>query len=305
MRLLVVEGNRKETWKKREASGGVPYHKRFQTMLEILQPEAYVEITFPAGNDALLPTVSELRSFQGILWTGSSLHVNDPSPAVQRQLTFAEDVFKSGVPFYGSCWGLQVAVVVAGGQVAICRKGREIGITNPIELTDSGTKHVYFQGRKEKYNALCLHLDEIVKLPENSSVLARNDHSEVQALIIRYKDSEFFGVQYHPEFLVSDIVFITRQLSQSLIKDGIFDSEEMVTDFISDLEDQSNLPTEVSNYLLHIQEIKYWLDHAVKRCVGADHLGNQKYISNGQFSGRQKKNFKNEVSNIKPSRINM
>ena len=106
-----------------------------------------------------------------------------------------------------------------------CRKGREIGVAKPIELTENGKKHAYFQGRKEKYSALCLHMDEIVKLPENSEILARNDHSEIQALTIRYRDSEFFGVQYHPEFLISDLVFITRQMQQSLIDEGTFDSE--------------------------------------------------------------------------------
>jgi len=301
MRLLVVEGNRKETWQKREALGGVPYHKRFQAMLRILQPKAEVAIAFPADDDTLLPSVNQLRSFQGVLWTGSSLHVNDPSPAIWRQLAFAEDVFKSGVPFYGSCWGLQVATKVAGGQVASCLKGREFGITKPIELMDSGKQHVYFKGRTEKYSALCLHLDEIVKLPENSEVLARNDHSEVQALTIRYKNSEFFGVQYHPEFLVSDLVFIARQMSQSLFNEGIFETEEGIANFISDLEDPSNFPSEISNYSLHIQEVKSWLDCAVRPTITKDYQRNQNFMLNGQFSKRNGKNVKNDVSNIKPS----
>ena len=158
---------------------------------------------FPSDTDNHLPSVNQLQAFQGVLWTGSSLHVNDSSPAVKRQLMFAEKVFKSAVPFYGSCWGLQIAVVVAGGQVATCGRGRELGITQPIVLSDSGKQHVYFSGRTDRYRALCMHLDEIVKVPKDATVLARNDHSEIQALTIRYGDSEFFGVQYHPEFLVS------------------------------------------------------------------------------------------------------
>ncbi len=290
MRLLVVEGNKKKTWKEREICGSVPYHKRFKAMLRILCPEAKVTFAFPADDDNLLPSVDKLRSFHGILWTGSSLHVNNPSPAVQRQLTFAEDVFKSGVPFYGSCWGLQIAVVVAGGQVATCRNGREIGISEPIEMTDSGTGHVYFQGRKKNYRVLCLHLDEVVKLPANSNVLAKNDHSEVQALTIQYKDTEFFGVQYHPEFLVSDMVFMIRLLSQSLIEDGIFDSEKAVLDYITKLEDHNDLPAEISDYLLHTQEIKNWLDHAVDPMVRNDYLNKQNNLSNGQAQAKHMEN---------------
>ncbi|MDP2337159.1 MAG: type 1 glutamine amidotransferase [Bacteroidota bacterium] len=264
MRLLVVEGNQKETWTARESCGGVAYHKRFKSMLKILQPDAEVEVVFPADEDTSLPSADQLKTFDGVLWTGSSLYIKDPSPAVTRQLAFAADVFESGVPIYGSCWGLQIATVVAGGEVAANPKGREIGITGPIELTEAGTKYPCFQGRKEKFNALCIHLDEVVKLPENSVVLARNDHSEVQAITIRYKNSEFFGVQYHPEFLVSDMVFIVRHLSEFLIAEGVFGSEKMVADFALKLEKQSSLPDCVTNYQLHTQEVKYWLNRLKK-----------------------------------------
>jgi GMP synthase (glutamine-hydrolysing) len=259
MRLLVVEGNRKETWLEREACGGVAYHKRFKSMLKILQPEAEVEVAFPADEESTLPTIDQLKTFNGVLWTGSSLYIQDQSPAVLRQLNFVDDVFESGVPFYGSCWGLQIAAVVAGGEVGPNPKGREIGITQPIELTAAGRKHACFQGRKEEFNALCVHLDEVVKLPENSVVLAGNEHSAVQALSFRYKNSEFFGVQYHPEFLVSDMVFIIRFLSELLISEGLFQSEELVETLATKLEDQSSLPECITNYLLHTQEVKYWL----------------------------------------------
>ena len=263
MRLLVVEGNKRDTWVRRELSGGIAYHKRFRTMLEYLQPGCQVEFAFPADDFASLPSIHELQSYHGVLWTGSSLHVNHPVSAVQQQLMFAERVFESRVPFYGSCWGLQVAVVVAGGKVGPCEKGREIGISEPIVLTDSGCEHPYFSGRKHQFKALCLHLDEIVELPSNSNVLAKNSHSEIQALTIRYKGSEFFGVQYHPEFKVSDLVFITKQMMPSLVEEGRFPSETSVDEFISTLLDHNNVPEEVSNYMAHIQEIKNWLHHAV------------------------------------------
>ena len=73
--------------------------------------------------------------------------------------------------------------------------------------------------------------------------------------------------------------------------------------FISDLENQSNIPSEISDYILHIQEIKCWLDHAVKHWVGADHQRNKKFIVNGQFPGKQQENFKNETAKTKPSRL--
>ena len=259
MRLLVVEGNSKEIWTKREVSGGVPYHKRFLAMLKLLQPTAEVEITFPAEHNSILPSIEELKSFDGILLTGSSLYINDPSTEVTKQLDFAEDLFESGVPIYGSCWGLQIATVVAGGQVSASSNGRELGVSKPIELTEAGKNHPCFQGRKEKFNALCIHLDEVVKLPENSVILAKNNHSAIQAMTIKYKNSEFFGVQYHPEFLVSDMVFIVRYLTDYLVKEGRFNSKETANTFVLELENRSKLPESVSDYMIHIQEVEHWL----------------------------------------------
>lgn len=265
MRLLVVEGNTEDLWMKRQAAGGVPYHKRFETMLKVLCPDATVKVAFPADRDTNLPTKSELSGFDGVLWTGSSLYVNDPIEAVQQQLTFADDVFESGVPIYGSCWGLQIAAVVAGGKVATCRKGREFGITNPIELTESGKKHPGFTGRKKSFQALCIHLDEVSVIPENATILATNDHSDVQAISMNYKKSDFFGVQYHPEFMVSDLIFIARYMAKTLVDEGSFGSLQEVESFASSLEQTNNLPETVTDYRQHTQEILCWLNRLKKQ----------------------------------------
>ena len=207
-----------------------------------------------------MPSIGKLKIFDGVLWTGSSLFVNDSSPSVGRKLTFAEDVFNSGVPFYGSCWGLQIAVVVAGGKVDKCRNGREFGITNPIELTEAGKIHPCFQGRKNNFNAISIHLDEVVKLPENAVVLAKNDHTKVQALAFSHRKTDFFGVQYHPEFTVSDLAFIARNMPKILIKERLFKSEEDIDDYTFRLENKIHLPGSILDYTLHIQEVKFWLD---------------------------------------------
>lgn len=264
MRLLVVEGNPREIWEKREALGGIPYHKRFQNMLNLLQPRSKIEVAFPADNDVLLPSIKKLATFDGVLWTGSSLFVNDPSPSVVRQLTFAEDVFSSGVPFYGSCWGLQIAVTVTGGKVDTCAKGREFGITNPIELTDAGKVHPCYQGRRSNFKALSFHLDEVVKLPDNATILAKNRHSEVQAISIKHRKTEFFGLQYHPEFTVEDMAFIARNGAENLIQEGFFKSDKEVEIYAANLEHKNNLPVSISDYSIHLQEVKHWLDYAIR-----------------------------------------
>ncbi len=264
MRLLVVEGNTSEIWQARQAKGGVPYHKRFLAMLKMLCPEAEVSVVFPADGTAGLPATRQLQKYDGVLWTGSSLYINDPIPGVERQLSFAEEVFASGVPVYGSCWGLQVAVVVAGGKVGTCAKGREFGVTTPIQLTAAGEKHIAFRGRKKPFPALCIHLDETLKLPDGATVLACNDHSEVQALTLQYKKSAFFGVQYHPEFTCADVAFIARYMADTLLREGVFESHENSEAFAKQMDEAAGLPEAITNYAIHTQEIGNWLT-SIKR----------------------------------------
>jgi GMP synthase (glutamine-hydrolysing) len=168
MRLLIVEGNREETRIKRESFGIRPYHLIFKEMIHFLEPAAQVDIVFPAHIDKKLPTSLELKKFDGILWTGSSLSVLDDTPSVTSQLNFGEDIFNSGVPFYGSCWGLQIATVVAGGKVGKSKNGLELGVSKPIKLTNSGKKSSFFKKRRTREEAenFISVLSDKNKLPE-------------------------------------------------------------------------------------------------------------------------------------------
>ena len=48
------------------------------------------------------------------MFPGSPLHIYDSDPCVTRQIDFARSAFAAGVPVWGSCWGLQGAVVAWG-----------------------------------------------------------------------------------------------------------------------------------------------------------------------------------------------
>ena len=75
---------------------------------------------FPADENPKL--AAPLKSFDGIAITGSALNIYKGEPASLRQIDFAREVFARRIPFFGSCWGLQVTVVAAGGEVALTRR---------------------------------------------------------------------------------------------------------------------------------------------------------------------------------------
>lgn len=264
MKLLIVEGNIEKTRIERGLFGIKPYHNTFQEMLKGLVPKAITEVAFPADEGVELPSIQKLKEYDGVLWTGSSLSVLDKIPAVQQQLEFAETVFKSGIPFYGSCWGLQVATVTAGGKVVNGDSGLELGVSKLIKLTGEGKKSPFLKYRKVPYKSLCIHYDEVVKLPINAKVLAYNEHSKVQAVTFDYLNSQFFGVQYHPEFKTAEMALIISFLKEKLIASNYFSSEDEAVKMIDSLNNQEGLHEEICNYNLHTQEIKAWLDFIQK-----------------------------------------
>lgn len=228
-------------------------------MLAKLVPKADTAVVFPADGTSGLPSLNQLKDYDGVLWTGSSLSVTDSVPDVHRQLNFAEEVFESGIPFYGSCWGMQVATVVAGGEVALSGNGLEFGISKPIELTELGRQSPFLSHRKVPYSALCIHYDEVTKAPKNAQILAGNTHSKIQAMTFDHKNGSFFGVQYHPEFGTADMALIASFLSKKLVDNNIFNSVADVQEFCLKLGEGEEIPQEIANYQLHSQEIMAWL----------------------------------------------
>src|SRR5690606_35818686 len=169
-RLLVIEGNSPETRAEHVAAGGVVARRGYADLLADLLPGAIVDICFPGDDGAALPAGAALEGYDGVAITGSGLHIYDNVPAVTRQIDLVRAAFASGTPLFGSCWGLQVLTVAAGGAVRKNPKGREIGFGRRIKLTDLGRKHAMYVGKPEVFNAPTVHLDEVGTLAAGMTV---------------------------------------------------------------------------------------------------------------------------------------
>src|SRR5262245_41069967 len=130
-RLLVCEGNTAELRTKQVEAGGVAMSDGYADLLRKLSPGAVVDICYPADPGANLP-LGGVEGYDGVAITGSALNVYDGGPAIEPQIELARAVLKARTPLFGSCWGLQVVTVAAGGTVRANPKGREIGIGRSI-----------------------------------------------------------------------------------------------------------------------------------------------------------------------------
>lgn len=146
LRILVVEGNTAEARARQVEAGGVTMSEGYAELLRWLLPDAVVDICFPADPGANLP-IGGLEGYDGVAITGSALNVYDGGPAIDRHVELARAVLKSRTPLFGSCWGLQIVTVAAGGVVRPNPKGREIGIGRRITLTPAGRDHPMYAAK--------------------------------------------------------------------------------------------------------------------------------------------------------------
>jgi GMP synthase (glutamine-hydrolysing) len=143
-------------------------------------------------------------------------------------------VFDAGVPFFGSCWGLQVAVTAAGGDVRANPLGREFGFARRILLSEAGRAHPLFAGKPGVFEAPTIHRDAVAVLPAGAATLAMNDFG-VQAVSFTHARGTFWGVQYHPEYDYVDIAAAAARYGRLLVEERMFHDVAALEGFAAEL----------------------------------------------------------------------
>ena len=131
LHLLVVEGNTRADRAAYREGFGLTASESYARTLTELAPDARCDIVCPADEGANLPGASALGDYDGVFITGSALNLYDGGREITRQIELARAVFAAKVPFFGSCWGLQVATAAAGGEVIKNPVGRGFRTMRP------------------------------------------------------------------------------------------------------------------------------------------------------------------------------
>jgi len=236
LRLLVVEGNTREARASYAAGfGGLTPAQAYAEQIVAIEPGALTDICLPADDGANLPDGAGLEAYDGVFLTGSALHIYEPSPAVARQIELMRAIYASGTPCFGSCWGVQIGAVAAGGSVIANPRGREIGFARRITLTEAGRSHPLLAGRPLAFDAPAIHLDTIAQPPPDATVLASNAYSAIHAAEFRHGGGVFWGVQYHPEFSLAQLASIMVRITPLLVAEGFRKDEAAARDWLDDI----------------------------------------------------------------------
>jgi GMP synthase (glutamine-hydrolysing) len=232
-RVLVIDGNVAENRARQRSALGYDSGTGYANVLRRIDPSLRVDV-LAAADGATLPPGVALGDYDGVTVTGSALNVYTGGAPVTRQVELAKAVFEAGVPFFGSCWGLQVAVTAAGGEVRANPRGREFGFARRVVLTDAGREHALFAGKPAVFEAPAIHRDHIASLPAGAQTLALNDFG-LQAASFTHGRGTFWGVQYHPEYDYQDIAAAAERYGETLVNEGMFRDVASLAAFAAEL----------------------------------------------------------------------
>jgi GMP synthase (glutamine-hydrolysing) len=272
-RILVIDGNVAAIRARQIAALGYDSGTGYARVLRHLDASLSIDI-LAAADGAVFPAGVGLDSYDGVTMTGSALNIYNGGAPVTCQVELAKAVFAAGVPFFGSCWGLQVAVTAAGGEVRANPRGREFGFARRILLSGAGREHRLFAGKPVAFEAPTVHRDEIASLPVDAVVLADNDFG-VQAATFTHGAGTFWGVQYHPEYDYLDIAAAAERYGETLVSEGMFRDAAALAAFAADLRALQANPSDATllwkhglgpamrSDTLRLLEIRNWLEAKV------------------------------------------
>jgi len=277
-RILIIDGNVAEIRAKLVAALGYDSGGGYARVLHRIDPSLQIDVVAAADGAGLAAGVG-LEDYHGVTMTGSALNIYNGGAPVTRQVELAKAVFAAGVPFFGSCWGLQVAVTAAGGEVRANPRGREFGFARRIQLNEAGRDHGLFAGKPPVFEAPTVHRDEIASLPTGAALLAVNDFG-VQAASFTHARGTFWGVQYHPEYDYVDIAAVADRYGETLVAEGMFRDGPALAAFAAELRALQAQPSDapllwkhglgpaMRSEALRLLEIRNWLQaHVLPRAA--------------------------------------
>ena len=257
LNILVCEGNTPEEGKIFQ-DVGIPTHtESLKESLSYYNKNLKIDVLNPCLELDLNKIAPKLKKYDGLIWGGSSLNIYNNTIEVKRQISFMKECFKNIKKILAICWGMQVAVTAAGGEVKKGINGSHIGIANDIELTNDGLNNLLYKDKNNKFNTPAFNFDEVVTLPNGATHLASNKINKIQGLNFKTDVSEIWGLQYHPEITYQKMVNIIKFRKNALIeKKNRFKNEEEINNHINFIEEEIKVSEKNSRML----ELRNWLN---------------------------------------------
>ncbi len=256
-KILIVEGNLREENQHFSSAGIQTHTESLRDSLSFFTKDLTTDVVNPSSDENILKNIDDLNSYDGLIWGGSSLNIYNDTPEIRRQIQFMKECQKKIKKILAICWGMQVAVTAAGGEVKKGTKGSHKGIAVDIEINEKGLDHPLYLNKKKKFNTPAFNFDEVVTMPQNSVLLASNPINKVQGLNFKVNDCDIWGLQYHPEITYNKMINIIVFRKERLLKKGAFNDDNEINSHIQHIESENKKLDKISR----MRELENWLNY--------------------------------------------
>ncbi len=255
-KLLIVEGNLREENQSFSEVGIQTHTQSLKDSLNHYSKNLQYDVVNPSSDDSLETVKDKLLYYDGLIWGGSSLNIYNDTPEIRRQIEFMKECQKKVKNILAICWGMQVAVTAAGGEVKKAEDSH-IGIANEITINENGLNHPIYKNKEKKFNSPAFNFDEVKTLPQNAVCLASNKINKVQSLHFKVNETNVWGLQYHPEITYEKMISLIEFRKYRLIENRkVFNDEKDVLNHISFIKNEI-LITDKEKRMV---ELKNWLN---------------------------------------------
>ena len=254
-KILIVEGNTAEENRSFTEAGIKTHTESLRESLKYISKDLIIDVVNPSSDKNIDSFNDKLHTFDGLIWGGSSLNIYNDTPEIKKQIEFMKNCQNKVKNILGICWGMQVAVTAAGGQVKKANISH-VGIAKEIEINEYGLKHPLYKDKEKKFNSPAFNYDEVVKIPENGICLASNKINKVQSLYFQINKTRVWGLQYHPEITYEKMISLINFRRKRLIEyRKVFKNENDLENHISFIEKEIQVTVKEKKML----ELKNWL----------------------------------------------
>ena len=259
LNILIVEGNIRKDSEFFIKAAGASAADNLKNLILKIEPSAIAEIINPDHVDETTNALKDMSKYNGIVFTGGAMRLNDMTDVIMKHINFASNCFTQKKMILAICWGLQVCSTAAGGKVNPGKNGAHIGIASDVIINNEGEKHFIYKDKKKIFTSPAFNFDEVSELPKNAILLSSDKVNNVMGVSFNAGNSEIIGLQYHPDYEYFQMLKLIDGRKERLFVNKNFLNEEEYESHMSyiksqnELLDFSNRTCEVRNWLNYLK----------------------------------------------------
>ena len=257
LNILIVEGNIREDSEFFIKAAGASAADNLKNLILKIEPSTKTEIVNPGHDEETSYALKNINKFNGIVFTGGAMRINDMTDVIKKHIKFASDCFNQNKKILAICWGLQVCSTAAGGKVNPGKNGAHIGIASDVIINNEGKEHFIYKDKKNKFTTPAFNFDEVTELPKDAILLSSDKVNNVMGVSFTAGNSEITGLQYHPDYEYYQMINLIAGRKERLFNNKNFLNKDDYEKHIAYIKSKN----ELLNFDDRTCEVRNWLKY--------------------------------------------